>query len=99
MLRHLEENIYSDASNRSLLPKSGGSQPNYSGDRSRILRPAPLYFQPGRGFGNFFVRLLRFVRPPVWSGAKAVAREALRTRGKIITDIGKRKPADRGYSV
>jgi len=55
---------------------------------------APLYLQRGHGIGNFFGNLFRLVRPLLWSGAKAVGRETLRTGAKILTDIAERKPTD-----
>jgi len=36
------------------------------------------------------------VRPFLWSGAKTVGRETLRTGGDILTDMGKSKGDERG---
>jgi len=44
--------------------------------------------------GNFFGRLCLWVRPILWSAAKAVGRETLRTDGKILTDIAESSPTD-----
>jgi len=55
---------------------------------------APLYLQRGHGIGNFFGSLFRWVSQLLWSGAKAMGRETLRTGGKILTDIAERKPTD-----
>ena len=61
---------------------------------------ARFYLQPGRGIGNFFGSLFRWVRPFLWRGAKAVGLETLRTGSKILTDIAERARRDcRGYSV
>ena len=51
---------------------------------------APLYFKRGHGIGNFFCSLFRWVRPLLWSEAKAVGRENLRIGDKILTDIATR---------
>ena len=65
---HLEWDIYSHASIRSLLPKSERSQPNYPG--IGFFYSAPLYLQRGHGIGNFFGSLFRWVHPILWSGPK-----------------------------
>jgi hypothetical protein len=55
---------------------------------------SPLYLQRGHGIGNLFGSLFRWVRPLLWSGAKAVGRETLRTGGKILSDIAENKSPD-----
>jgi hypothetical protein len=45
------------------------------------------FLQRGSGIGSFLSGLFRMVRPVLWSDAKAVEREALRTSGNILTDI------------
>jgi len=52
----------------------------------------PVYFvspfvQLGHGICSFLRRLWRIVRPVLWSGAKSLAREALRTGGNFMTEI------------
>jgi len=54
----------------------------------------PLFLQLGHSIGNFFGSLLRWVRPLLWSGAKAVGRETLCTAGKILTYIAKRQSSN-----
>jgi hypothetical protein len=54
----------------------------------------PLYLQRGHGIGNLFRSLFRWVRRLLWSGAKAVGRETLRTSGKILTNIAENKSPD-----
>jgi len=39
----------------------------------------PPYLQRGRGIGNVLGSLFRFIKPILWSGAKALGRETLRT--------------------
>ena len=58
------------------------------------VHSAPHYFQRGHGIGNFFGSLFRWVRPLLWSVAKAVDRETLPTGGKILTDIAARKSSN-----
>ena len=41
----------------------------------------------GHGIGIFLRGLWRIVRPVLWSGAKPLGREALRTGGNIMTEI------------
>ena len=45
------------------------------------------FVQRGHGIGSFLRGLWRTVRPVLWSSAKAVGREALRTGAKVMTDI------------
>jgi len=45
------------------------------------------FVQRGHSIGSFLRGLWRTVRPVLWSNAKSIGREALRTGGKIITDI------------
>jgi hypothetical protein len=48
--------------------------------------------QRGRGIGSFFKGLFKFVKPLLYSGAKAVGKEALKTGSHILTDILDKKP-------
>jgi len=48
--------------------------------------------QKGNGIGSFFRGLFRFVKPLLYSGSKAVGREALKTGSNIITDILNKEP-------
>jgi len=43
--------------------------------------------QTGNEIGSFFIGLFRFLKPLLYSGAKAVGKEALKTGSNIITDI------------
>jgi hypothetical protein len=42
----------------------------------------------GHGIGSFFRGLFRFVKPLLYSGVKAVGKEALKTGSNILTDQG-----------
>jgi hypothetical protein len=48
---------------------------------------ASFRLQRGNGIGSFFRGLFRFVKLLLYSGAKAVGKEALKTGSNIITDI------------
>jgi len=52
---------------------------------------ASFRMQRGNGIGSFFGGLFRFVKPLMYSGAKAVGKEALKT-GSSITDILNKEP-------
>ena len=56
----------------------GGIGPIYS---------VPPIYQRDYGIGSFLGGLWRMVRPILWSGAKTVGRETLRTGGKIFSDM------------
>jgi len=46
----------------------------------------------GNGIGSFFRGLFRFVKPLLYSGSKAVGKEALKTGSNIITYILNKDP-------
>jgi len=50
---------------------------------------APHFLQRGYGIGSFLAELWRMVRPVLWSGAKTVERQTLRTGGDILRDIAR----------
>jgi len=50
---------------------------------------APPFLRRGYGIGSFLAGQWRMVRPILWSGAKTVGRETLRTGGDILTDIAR----------
>ena len=43
--------------------------------------------QRGNGIGSFFRGLFRFVKPLLYSGAKAVGKEAFKTGSNVITHM------------
>jgi len=45
------------------------------------------FVQRGHGIDSFLRELWRNVQPVLWSGAKSVGREVLRTGGNIMTEI------------
>jgi hypothetical protein len=61
--------------------QSGGG-----GEVGSVYR-ASFRAQRGHGIGSFFRGLFRFVKPLLFSGAKAVGKEALKTGSNIITDL------------
>jgi hypothetical protein len=48
--------------------------------------------QRGNGIGSFLRGLFRFVKPLLYSGAKAIGKEALKTGSYILTDILEKQP-------
>ena len=67
---------------------------NQSGGGSGIgpVYRASFRVQRSNGLGSFFRGLFRFVKPLLYSGAKAVGKEALKTGSNIITDILNKEP-------
>lgn len=61
------------------------------GDIGPVYRSS-YYKQRGRGLGNFFRGLWKFVKPLVTGGIKAVGREARDTGIRVLSDIGTGKP-------
>ena len=53
---------------------------------------ASFRVQRGHGIGSFFRGLFRFVKPLLYSGAKAVGKEALKTGSNILTDLLNKEP-------
>jgi len=56
----------------------------------------PPFIQRGHGIGSFLRGLWRTVRPVLWSSAKYLGRKALRTGGKIMTEIAD-NPSQTGH--
>jgi hypothetical protein len=79
---HLLEAYYLHQSGRGHAPRIG------------LVYAAPLYLQRGHGIGNLFGSLIRWFRPLLWSGAKAVGRETLRTGGQILADMAENTSPD-----
>lgn len=74
-----------DRYTRYYVNQSGG------GEIGPVYR-ASFRMQRGNGIGSFFRGLFRFVKPLLYSGAKAVGKEALKTGSNIITDILNKEP-------
>ncbi len=59
----------------------------------------PLYSVPplgerGHGMCSFLSDLFRLIRPVLWRGFKAVEREAMRTGGKILSNLADNRSGD-----
>jgi hypothetical protein len=67
------------------VSQSGGS------DIGPVYR-ASFKMQRGNGIGSFFRGLFRFVKPLLYSGAKAVGKEALKIGSNILTDLLDKQP-------
>ena len=75
-----------DRYTRYYVNQSGGG-----GEIGPVYR-ASFRLQRGNGIGSFFRGLFRFVKPLLYSGAKAVGKEALKTGSHIITDNLNKEP-------
>ena len=76
-----------DQYTRNYVNQSGGG----GGSEIGPVYRASFRVQRGKGIGSFFRELFRFVKPLLYSGAKAVGKEALKT-GYSITDILNMEP-------
>ena len=67
---------------------------NQSGGGGEIVPEYRACFrlQRSRGIGSFFRGLFRFVKPLLYSGAKTVGKEALKTGSHTITDFLNKEP-------
>ena len=75
-----------DRYTRYYVNQSGGG-----GEIGPVYR-ASFRLQRGNGIGSFFRGLFRFVKPLLYSGAKAVGKEALKTGSHIITNFLNKDP-------
>ena len=71
------------------LRQAGGGSYNNTGIGP--IYSTPPYLQRGNGIGNVFGSLFRWIKPILWSIAKTLGRESLRTGGKILSDISENK--------
>ena len=69
----------------------GGGSYNYNNTGIGPIYSTPPHLQRGHGIGNVFGSLFRWIKPILWSGAKALGRESLRTGGKILSDIAENR--------
>jgi len=71
------------------IRQAGGSGGGGRGSDSGIdpIYSVPPFIHRGHGIGSFLRGLWRTLRPVLWSSAKSLVRKALRTDGKIMTEI------------
>ena len=74
---------------RSYLHQAGHGVVQQKHDGIGHIYAAPPSLQRAYGIGTFLAGLWQIVRPFLWSGAKTVGRETLRTGGDILTDIAR----------
>lgn len=53
----------------------------------------PTFVQRGHGIGDILGSLWRFVRPLLWTGAKSLGKETLKTGSQLLSDLAN-KPAN-----
>jgi hypothetical protein len=75
-----------DRYTRYYFNQSGGG-----GEVGPVYR-ASFSVQRGNGIGYFFRGLFRFVKPLLYSGAKTVGKDTLKTGSNIITDMLNKEP-------
>jgi len=76
------------------IRQAGGGRGSDSGKGP--IYSVPPFIQRGHGIGSFLRGLWRTVRPVQWSSAKSLGRKALRTGGKIMTEIAD-NPSQMGH--
>ena len=54
----------------------------------------PHFVQRGHGIGSVLTGFWRWIKPIVWSGAKTLVRESVRTGGKILADLAQNANSD-----
>jgi hypothetical protein len=59
----------------------------------------PPFVQRGHGIGDILGGIWRVVRLLLWSGAKTLGKETLRTGGKILTDIADKARLHAGHCL
>ena len=47
----------------------------------------PQFVQRGHGIGNVLTGFWSWIKPILWSGAKTLGRESVRTGGNILSDL------------
>lgn len=57
-------------------------------DIGTVYRAPRMHFQRGRGFSDVFSGILKFITPYLISGSKAIGKEALRSGGEILSNVG-----------
>ena len=54
----------------------------------------PHFVQRGHGIGSVVTGFWRWIKPILWSGAKTLGRESVRTGGKILADLAQNTNSD-----
>jgi len=95
--RHLPSRIfYAYGSSRAVVPLTVGSR---QARRHRTHLRGSTLSSAGLRDREFLAVLWRVVRPDLWSGAKTLRRETLRTEGDILTDNVRSTDEDPRYIV
>jgi hypothetical protein len=75
---------------RELLLASGG----YGGTGIGPVYSVPHFVQRGHGIGSVLTGFWRWIKPILWSGAKTLGRESVRTGGRILADLAHNTNSD-----
>ena len=54
----------------------------------------PHFVQKGHGIGSVLTGFWRWIKPILWSGAKTLGRESVRTGGRILADLAHNTNSD-----
>ena len=54
----------------------------------------PHFVQRGHGIGSVLTGFWRWIKPILWSGAKTLGRESVRTGGRILADLAQNTNSD-----
>jgi len=58
----------------------------YGGTNIGPIYSVPHFIHRGHGIGSVLTGFWRWIKPILWSGAKSLGRESMRTGGKILAD-------------
>ena len=59
-----------------------------------VVYSVPHFFRRGHGIGSVLTGFWRWIKPILWSGAKILGRESVRTGGKILADLAQNNNSD-----
>ena len=66
----------------------------YRGTDIGPIYSVPHFVQRGHGIGSVLTGFWRWIKPILWSGAKILGRESVRTGGKILADLAQNNNSD-----
>ena len=66
----------------------------YGGNDIGPVYSVPRFVQRGHGIGSVLTGFWRGIKPILWSGAKTLGRESVRTGGNILADLAQNTNTD-----
>jgi len=76
---------------RYYLPQAGRG---YGDTDIGPVHSVPHFDQRGHGIGSVQTGFWRWIKPILWSGAKTLGRESVRTGGRILADLAQNNNSD-----